>query len=69
MTRLPLAKLGVISASENLEEGDDIYIVKVENIEGQKIMRNIDSDEEYNRVLEEYNRIIEKYGDDEDGEA
>ena len=49
----------VISKSEYLTEEDDIYIVKIDYLDNQKIARNIDSNDEYERVFAEFEKILE----------
>ena len=59
----------VISNSQDLQEGDEISIAKLDFLDGERIIRNIESDEEYQEVEKEYERVLEKYmEDDEDGE-
>lgn len=59
----------VISKSQDLQEGDEISIAKMDLLDGERIIRNIESDEEYEEVEKEFERILDEYmEDDEDGE-
>ena len=58
----------VISNSVDVEENDEIYFAKENLIDGIKIIRNIESDEEYNKVLVEYEKIINDFGEDEEND-
>ena len=55
----------VISESKDLKDDDDVYIVKVENLDNEMIARNIESDEEYQKVKDEFERILDEYSLDE----
>lgn len=57
----------VVSREIELGEDGEIYLVKVSIVDGVKLLRNIDSDEEYSKVEEEYERILSQY-DWEDAE-
>lgn len=59
----------VISKSQDLQEGDEICIAKMDLLDGERIIRNIESDEEYEEVEREFERILdEEMGDEEDDE-
>lgn len=49
----------VLSESQELNEGDDIYFAKRDRFHGgNSIIRSIESDEEYNSVINKYDEII-----------
>ena len=58
----------VLCESEDAQEGDHIYLAKL-NVtdDGMHILRNIEDDEEYDKVLKYYENILNEVGDD-DGE-
>lgn len=47
----------VVSKDVDLEEDSEIYLVKVDLLDGDKILRNIESDVEYSRVEKELNGL------------
>ena len=52
----------VISKEEELDEGSEIYFAKVEYLDEIKIIRNIENDYEYEKVIGEYERLCDTYG-------
>lgn len=58
----------VISESKDLKDDDDVYIVKVDYLDNEMIARNIESDEEYQKVKNEFERILDEYSMDEEEE-
>ena len=58
----------VISNSTNLDEDDEVCIAKIDFIDEQRIIRNIESDEEYEEVEKEYERILGEYLEDEEND-
>ena len=55
----------VLSKEEELDEGSEIYFAKVEYLDEIKIIRNIENDNEYEKVLREYERLCDTYGEGE----
>lgn len=55
----------VLSNKNELNEGDEILLVKEKNNEGEIIFEDISSEEEYNKVYSKYLEVIEKLEDDE----
>ncbi len=56
----------VISEIEEAFEGDEVYLAKRNIVEGKSIIRNIEDDEEYARVLAKYQELINELEGDED---
>lgn len=56
----------VISQSPDLVEGDEIYLAKIDIVDNERIIRSIESDEEYQEVEKEYERIVEEYLEDDE---
>ena len=56
----------VISKTSELTEDSEVYFAKEDIVDGMKLMRNIESEEEYDKVLKEYERILNDYMEDEE---
>ena len=56
----------VLSNSKDIQENDEVYFAIIEEIEGMKILRNINSEEEYNSVIQKYEKILNRYEGMED---
>ena len=56
----------VYSHSNEVFEGDNIYFAKCNNIEGERIIRDIESDEEYQKVVAEYEKLISLFDVEEE---
>lgn len=57
----------VLCENENAQEGDEIYFAKLDSTDdGMHILRNIEEDEEYDKVLKYYENIINEVGDDDE---
>lgn len=62
-------KFIVFSNSSELEEDDEIFFAKENTVDGIRIIRNIEDNEEYEKAVAEYERRLDLFGDDEeDGE-
>lgn len=49
----------VLTEKPEINEGDSLYFAKKEYLDSQNIIiRNIESDEEYNRVVSKYEELI-----------
>lgn len=60
----------VYSDTPGPSDDDTVYFAKINMTEeGYNVMRNIENDEEYRKVLEQYNKIIEAMGDDSNEES
>ena len=54
------------SETEELIEGENMYFAKMDELDDEfVILRNIESDEEYARVLQKYNEITNLIGDED----
>lgn len=53
----------VLCDTEEADEGDTIYFAKIDKIENNFVIRNIEDEDEYNRVISCYEEIIEGMGD------
>lgn len=54
----------VLTEKPEINEGDSLYFAKKEYLDNQNIIiRNIESDEEYNRVLSKYEELLSMMGD------
>ena len=51
----------VISDCTQLSKDGEIYFVKIDFLNEQKIARNIESEKEYKEVEKEYERILNQY--------
>lgn len=58
----------VISKTTELSEESEVYFAKEDYDENIKIMRNIEDEDEYNKVLKEYERIINEYMEEDEDE-
>lgn len=62
-------KIVVFSDKDELDEGDVVFFSKENEIEGERVIRNIEDREEYERVVAEYERLLSLIEEDEeDGE-
>ncbi len=62
-------KIVVFSNSEELDEGAEVFFAKENEMDGERIIRNIEDREEYERVVAEYERLLSLIEEDEeDGE-
>ena len=56
----------VITNHNNLPEESNIYIAKENIIDGEKILRNIEDDIEFEKAKKEFERITNEYLEDEE---
>lgn len=57
----------VLGDQEEVNEGDLIYFAKIEVFaDGNFIIRDIESDDEYNKVINYYDDIINEMGEDDE---
>ena len=59
-------KFIVFSNSPELNEGDDVFFAKQDIVDGVRLIRNIEDDEEFAKVEAEYERRLEILGEDEE---